>query len=170
MPASYLNRSDGDIYILFLSGNGVVFQQPTQDYWFRAATKHGFLGKTSNGSDTPYYIPDIAASPLGCVSQHQYCISEQTRCGPLASPADALQGAFDALTDSSSAEASSRLTWFASILTQFPTSLEPVMATTGAEGLLARQELMQGIQVALSDNQWQLEVASLWATTLAVLQ
>ncbi|KAI3317152.1 hypothetical protein HD806DRAFT_551031 [Xylariaceae sp. AK1471] len=81
-----LSRSDGDVSIAFLEGNGVYFDKPMDDDWYRATVPGT---KITDGYGTSvYYIPEEPASPMGCVEQYQYCHAEQ--CGPLASFNDAI--------------------------------------------------------------------------------
>ena len=77
-PIDELLRSDGDLVLMFLSGNGVYFYEKSNDPWYRATRDNG------NG----IYQTDVAASPLGCVQQFQFC-DGGSKCGTLASLVDA---------------------------------------------------------------------------------
>ncbi|KAK9425400.1 hypothetical protein SUNI508_13074 [Seiridium unicorne] len=64
----------------------------------------------------------------------------------------------------------SRLQWFLDVLSYFPANVYEVVNTQGPTSLVARQGINGGLQGPLSDNQWQAEVTSWWATVLAALQ
>lgn len=91
-----LARQDADVHILFLSGNGVFFTQPSNDLWYRLIPKP-MRGPVLALNDSLFvidqYILREPASPLGCASQYQFCNSGTNECGPLASQLDAIAGA-----------------------------------------------------------------------------
>jgi hypothetical protein len=187
MPIPELERADGDTVIVFLSGNGVLFDQASDDDWYLATVPNAKVDSRRGSEATPTYRPLNAASPMGCVQQMQWCNSKYPRdrgCGPLASAYDAFLGAAplfnlteEELNDMNfsrpvlSKAAGARLTWTASIILNSPaSSLDQVLATLGANALTSQSYFYNGIQLPLSGSQWQDDVAHWWRTTLASVQ
>lgn len=181
IPIPELFRPDGDLSLVFLSGNGVDFLEETNDPWYRGA---GFLPDGAlYYTDEPdqqqtLYKPQDAASPMGCVMQFQYC-NAKGECGDLASYVDAIATAapfFDLTTEDMwvgtsepiSASAS-RFLWFGNIISS-AIDLNYLLQSLGASSLLSQQSLQQGCMGKLPDNQWQLDVTHWWGTVLAALQ
>jgi hypothetical protein len=129
-------EADGDILMVFLSPNGVVFSQATDDEWYRANVSGGYVA-LPDSPDAQVYWLDEAASPMGCVKQWQWCnlgLPQDHRCGPLASYYDAVYGAASLFNLTSkdleperpltSEELSTRLIWPALITYQYLLLLE----------------------------------------------
>ncbi|KAI0389429.1 hypothetical protein F5Y17DRAFT_472956 [Xylariaceae sp. FL0594] len=97
VPADSLARADADIYLLFLSGNGVLFWEPSEDEWYRIIeSSNKVLGLSDDEVSDHLYLPLEPASPLGCTDQYQFCnpaYQGGRACGPLASYLDAVAGA-----------------------------------------------------------------------------
>lgn len=180
---STLGNPDGHIVIVFLSGNGVPFLQKSDDAWYRA-TRLGTKLKTTDASGSgDSYLPSEAASPLGCVQQYQWCNSEYPvpdGCGPLAGFMDAAAGAFplfnltmedfEPARPSSSTERGSRIIW--PLLTEViaPLGIGDVVGEFGANALASQTLMEVGVQLAVAENQWQLDVTKWWNTMLAFQQ
>lgn len=136
-------RPDGDLYLIFLSGNGVDFLEQTNDPWYRGA---GFRPDgTIFNIDEPderhtLYKPQDAASPMGCIMRYQYC-NAQGQCGDLASFADAITSAapfFDLTTKDIRAgtfvpisASARRFSWFENILSS-ATDINHLLQSLGA--------------------------------------
>ncbi|KAI1129747.1 hypothetical protein F5Y10DRAFT_276535 [Nemania abortiva] len=169
VPSPKLRRDDGDSFIIFLSGNGVYFQEPSTDDWYKATKL--FEGNTSlsiSPSEFDSFIFDEPASPLGCVQQTQFCyegLPKGKRCGPLASFYDSMSAALEM---SPSQTASAQLNWIA---TQVDSGwISNIIKTLGARALTSQRDLVLGLQGPIAKNQWQLDVVYWWATTLAFVQ
>ena len=166
LPSSAFNHTGGDIQIVFLSGNGVVFAGESKDVWYRATRPFGNLGNTKNSwKSSATYIFKEAASPLGCVQQFQWCNPEYPipeGCGPLASSLDAFEGAFplfnltmeDWISDESlfahkglisNDERGSRLLWPFMVDATTTAGVEPFLAAFGAN-------LLQSVLASLGLN------------------
>ena len=68
VPIPELQRDDGDLYIIYLSGNGMRFSEPMAGEWYRATTPRGsVVSITPEGvsKERASYISDEAASPMG---------------------------------------------------------------------------------------------------------
>lgn len=181
-----LQRSYGDTSIIFLVGNGISFAEKTRDDWYRASTPYGYLNSTGNagGDAIQIYRSDEPASPLGCITQYQYCIvggSGKRQCGPLASRADSLAKAAltFGLTDegltstrsSSSGAKGSRFFWTTSIL-EYSTGIgmRDIVNHLGPRSLASQTGLAQGIQGPLPDDQWKHDVTRWYNASMAATQ
>lgn len=179
-PNTRLFRPDADSLLVFLSGNGVPFFEPTMDPWYR-----GFIpyANGTSGYIIPHdwnntvYRPDEAASPMGCLERYQYCNAER-KCGELASFHDAITAAAPFLNASSeeidgyanvSGRASSQFSWFQSIIHN-AYDLAPLLESLGAASLASRSNFEAGYVGRIPSNQWQLDVTHWWATLLAATQ
>ncbi|KAI3321171.1 hypothetical protein HD806DRAFT_546613 [Xylariaceae sp. AK1471] len=180
-----LVRSDGDVILNFLSGNGVLATAPITDPWYRMNVSGPSLKQLSTSQKLQTYMPEEAASPLGCVQQFQIC--NLTQCGPLASLADAwndaagifnvndslIDSAIDELLDkysSSGDEMATRFLWFANTQSTYPLTPFEVIVVLGPLILESRKKLESGLQGAIPNTQWQQDVVSWFQTTLASLQ
>ncbi|KAI9642009.1 hypothetical protein NHQ30_009880 [Ciborinia camelliae] len=181
-PDSTIFRSDGDVTVVFLSGNGVAFSQRLDDDWYRATVPGLNISSAGSPDARTTYKPEEAASPLGCVEQWQWCNSafeRETGCGPLASMQDALYGALslfnltskdlDTERPSSKSASGTRLLWPSMMQGQL-SSLWVMLGYLGAKSLDSQSLLYDGIQYSLPQNQWQIDVTNWWNTTLAAVQ
>ncbi|KAI0544175.1 hypothetical protein F4679DRAFT_591693 [Xylaria curta] len=182
-PIPELARSDGDTTMAFLSGNGVPFAQLMDDGWYRATDFLTTISHSSASGSQPVYRPSVAASPMGCVEQWQWCNSAYPKdrgCGPLAGQSDALYGAaalfnltsedLDSDRPVSSEASGTRLIWPALLTLGYPTALPSLLGHLGAKSLASQSRLYSGVQWPLPNNQWQLDVIQWWNTILAAVQ
>lgn len=177
-PNHNISRPDADVYIIFLSGNGVRFRKLNEDPWYRGFVPDGFQHLSSDAQrHAVVYRPDEAASPMGCIQQYQYCNAD-LQCGELASFADATakSAPFFNITleeiwgnANVSGPAASRFAHFQNIIyTAY--DLRSLLETLGIVSLKSRQSFVQGGFVYLPSNQWQIDVTHWWATLLASSQ
>ncbi|KAI8623054.1 hypothetical protein F5Y19DRAFT_405056 [Xylariaceae sp. FL1651] len=186
IAAPEIRRQDGDVLLIFLSGNGVLFDEPMDDEWYRATAvaRNITVQAGQYQYKTVSYISTEAASPMGCVEQFQWCntaLPKQTRCGPLASYFDSINGAAplfhltgsdldpDSRPSSITADGT-RLIW--PLLIQWSGAFGPVdvISKLGSKALASQSLLSQGTQLPLPRNQWQLDVMNWFNVTLASLQ
>ncbi|RDW59243.1 hypothetical protein BP5796_12167 [Coleophoma crateriformis] len=182
-PIPQLFRSNADLTLIFLSGNGVRFFEPMDDDWYRATLTTGDISFVQTQGNVSSYIPAGAASPMGCLEQWQWCNSAYPResgCGPLASKLDSLFGAAPMfnLTENelnfgdinSATAAGSRLYWITSMEAMDVDTVRTVLSELGATSLSSQSSLIQGIQYPLPQNQWQLDVTNWFNIVLATIQ
>lgn len=179
VPIPELSVSDADLLLVFLSPEGTVFLNRTDDPWYRGTVPGAFY-QVNLGSKHIVYLPEEAASPMGCVQRFQYCNSSK-ECGRLASSVDALASAmplfhlaqghvWSGLNSSQMPDATAkRFMMFQSTIHHSP-DLLLLLTTLGPSSLLSIQHLMQGLMGSLPDNQWQLDVSHWFAMRLASLQ
>jgi hypothetical protein len=195
VPIGAITRPDADVHLFFLSGNGVYFQEPTNDDWYRTQTTTTDVSLFSygivNAPDTePVYIPQEPASPLGCTDQYQFCSTAYpgtSGCGPLASIRDAIAGAgpfFDSsyadlakLTTSgfesvsSKTDSATRFLYFIASLFSIDRSITSIIAHLGPTGLASQKSLLGVFQQGkLPWDQWHMDVTHWWRISLALTQ
>ncbi|KAK8005991.1 hypothetical protein PG991_012288 [Apiospora marii] len=182
IPDRAINYTDGDVMLAFLSGNGVFFAEESNDAWYRTTrtTSAGLYSEQDEAHGTAYLTSE-AASPLGCVQQFQWCNPEYTipsGCGPLAGWYDAAAGAYPLFNltgddfilpgpSPSISERGGRISWATQIIDTDKFGIARNLQTFGAKALSSQTWLSTGIQMDLSKNQWQIDVANWWNTTLA---
>lgn len=183
IPIPELFRSDGDVSVIFLSGNGIRFYEQTEDAWYRATVPGYEIFDNIREGTRRVYWPEEAASPLGCVSQVQFCntaLPSDKQCGPLAAWNDALFESAPLFNmtgpqvfgeeDVPTSSPASRFMWIVLQLNNVAPKLEKLLDRLGAESLLSKANLMQGFMGPLPPNQWQLDVTHWWSTYLASIQ
>jgi hypothetical protein len=183
-PIPSLSRTDGDVVLIFLVGNGVSFEQRSDDDWYRAIIPDGHEVYSSvNGTAILEYRPAEAASAMGCVEQYQFCnaaLPEESRCGPLTGFYDAAMDAgplFGLTRDQVVGyktivpeRAGSQYLWFVNTLLSSSIFSTEVLSALGAKALASQYTLSFGLQGAISPSQWKLDVIHWWSATLASLQ
>ncbi|KAJ2976482.1 hypothetical protein NUW58_g8076 [Xylaria curta] len=183
MPISELTRSDGDVAIVFLVGNGVQFLERTDDAWYRATAKSAFIGNGQTTGETQTYRPTEAASPMGCVQQWQWCnlaYPKDVGCGPLASQNDAVEGAaplfnltsqdLGATWENGSTPVGTRLTWPLRVTLLSGSHIVYLLNNLGGKALTSQDRFYSGVQFPIPNNQWQQDVTFWWKTALSLIQ
>lgn len=183
MPRPELEVLDADTTLLFLSGKGVMFEEPSEAYWYEAITPLGKLYGLDFQGSLQVYRPNEEASPMGCVERWQWCNSAVPRnreCGALSSFMDSLYSAaplfnmsgadLDPARPSTSSPAGRRLIWLALIVSKYPTSLDSLLAILGPKSLDSQTRFGAGIQLRIERYQWQQDVTHWFATILASFQ
>lgn len=182
-PIPELFRPDGDVSVIFLSGNGIRFYEETEDAWYRAtAAGYRITDQTWEGTRRMYW-PEEAASPLGCARQIQFCntaLPPDKQCGPLAGWDDAVDESAELfnltrqqmLDDqfNSTDPTASRFLWVNEMLNHAVNDPVTIMQILGPSSLASKASLFQGFMGRIPTNQWQLDVAHWWSTWLASIQ
>lgn len=177
-------RKDADTDLYFLSGNGIISSQFSNDEWYhlnRTPSTILILNSTAANS-VQAYLPANPASPLGCINQYQFCNTAHqgtNGCGPLASLRDAVAGAlpfFDMTYDefrnnSFRSMTAARFLYFSNIYFAGYSPLPiRVLLQLGPTSLTSQKTLYGGIQGPLMTNQWQQDVAHWWDISMAIQQ
>ena len=177
LPIDSIYRNDADLSLHFLSGNGVVFLEPSDDAWYRVASRNFTVTLVSSNDTISRYMSSEPASPLGCIDQYQFCSSNGSggrgRCGPLASLRDAVDGALalfdtnyvDLSGNSATNRAAALFTYFSKAVTD--SMIINVVGHLGPASLLSQQYLLYGQQFFLNARQWQLDVKHWWDIVMA---
>lgn len=181
-PIPGLSNPDADTVLVFLTSNGIEFWDKTSDPWYRA-TIPGDILKEIGGGEAMIYQSEEAASPMGCISQYQFCNPSlsSNNCGPLVSWADAQVEAGPLFgisiadmqngtyTDPSTS-IGSRYAWVVEVLSYASSVVSNVILKLGPDALTSLKDLNDGVMGPLPTNQWQLDVRFWWATYLASVQ
>ncbi|KAK8062141.1 hypothetical protein PG997_014238 [Apiospora hydei] len=187
LPRKELMRPDGDTEIILLSGNGVLFNKKMADDWYRATVPSVNLTKPSLTETLQSYIFDMAASPMGCVRQWQWCnpsLPSEQACGPLASYLDSYYGAAplfgitdeemdpfsDSRQESSKSPGGSALIWAYKISNHNPFWLYQFLNMARSQFLSSEEQIYGAVAQGLPDDQWKRDVARWWETILATQQ
>lgn len=178
IPIPQLTVPDADLLLVFLSPEGIIYLNRTDDPWYRGTAAYVDAYKVEGGDPHTAYISDEAASPMGCTQRYQYCNSNK-ECGKLGSWADAASSAMplfhldpsdfwsDTSPDSIDGTAG-RFIWFQNTL--FGAGLTDLLTGLGPSSLLSIQHSFQNFMGPLPDNQWQLDVTHWFEMVLASLQ
>lgn len=174
---------DGDTVIIFLTGNGVLYEMPTEDDWYRA--NRVFSTITGPGLPTKQiWIPEEAASPMGCVQQYQICTANEESCGSPAGFFDAAAQVFEekgfnkseaiAATHNALGKVDdptvSRLQWLVA-LCQPRVDIGTVFVASGTQALASSTSFItHGLEGFLPADQWRTDMIHAWATAFAFLQ
>ncbi|KAI9151345.1 hypothetical protein HJFPF1_08547 [Paramyrothecium foliicola] len=188
-PNDDLKRDDADVFIFFLSGNGMYFIEPTLDPWYRATTPGPSISSLDTAGRRTIFTSDEASSPLACATQYQFCRGDPTEsgdasnCGPLAGQMDAMVGAaplFDMPADldailssevpSGLSKAASSFHWYLAIWQMTGFAPHTLFNTLGQSSLSSQQSIISGVQGPLPNNQWQTDITRLWNTSRATYQ
>lgn len=176
-----MQRNDADLYLIFLSANGVLFSEPTHDDWYRANNPCTQLYNNVDEGLRTFYCAEEAASPLACLEQYQVCNGDRSKCGSVGSFGDAWGNSHEVFNTTYNdmiraangeyiSDAVSRFTWFMSVTRMLPSSIGGLVRKLGTQGLASHRNLASGLQGPIPQNQWQLDVTHWWSTSLTLLQ
>lgn len=169
IPHPEIIRRDGDVTLIFLSGNGLLYVPQAGDEWYRATVRNGHVYRDNGTDRLDFYIPEEAASPLGCVEQYQWCRDpSRGQCGDLAGIKDALYNAapWFGLTNKDldperpviPNRLGSLLIWSYYNAIHSGTQLAGLINTLGPSSLSSHTVVRQGSVGKLERNQWQVDV------------
>ncbi|KAI0453580.1 hypothetical protein F5B21DRAFT_479152 [Xylaria acuta] len=183
MPRPEIRRSDADIELIFLSGNGVVFNKRTEDDWYRATVPFRPIYYSSAEGYDEGYRPETAASPLACAHQLQWCnpsLPKDQACGPLASEFDSYIAAAPLFNvteeelapdrESSHSALGSTLVWGRLMNSYNPCTLYQFLSQARSKALSSEKQVYGSVATGLPDNQWKLDVIKWWNMLLAAQQ
>ncbi|KAI1734534.1 hypothetical protein F4680DRAFT_470779 [Xylaria scruposa] len=179
IPIDEMARTDADVYLVFLSGNGVLFTEPSDDLWYHTSKTPLLINLQDQGLGVPLYAPQEPASPLGCANQYQFCSTSfqgLDGCGPLASLEDAVEGVgtffgADHKKDLTLTEAGARFLYFVRMFFTPPISDGPgILGHLGPTALTSQKTLFGAIQGRIASNQWQHDVSHWWDISMAAQQ
>ncbi|KAI1411759.1 hypothetical protein F5Y13DRAFT_200748 [Hypoxylon sp. FL1857] len=166
LPIPEFIKNDTDVFLLFLSANGLLFTNITTDSWYEATEIASPCGSCQ---DSLMYRQNEPASLLVCSEQYQICnpnIMGSSGCTPLLSISDLFNQSLSLYNDHSSKV---RLKWLSNIIGQ-SWSAPAAVAFLQARSLTARTSMIGHFQGPLAPNQWQLDVQHWHAITMASLQ
>ncbi|KAJ8124562.1 hypothetical protein O1611_g9078 [Lasiodiplodia mahajangana] len=125
-------------------------------------------GSEPTSSSVRAYLSTEAASPLGCVSQFQYCFPEL----PAGQNCTVLSGTYDSAQQVLQLGLSNatihRAFWIHNSFSAAAPALEQIRKTLDTTSLTSRFKLTSGTQGFLPSNQWQLDVKN-WNSVILTL-
>ena len=159
-PIPELALEDRDISILLIAPNSVIHLEQNNDPVFRAN-----VTRTIDGIER--YLPDRYVSPIACADAHKICNPNSGSCTPWQGSTQVLQSARKADVGLNKVQMA-----IAERLGIDLTSSTFYHAMwTRTQSFLRAHELVSGLtQLPLPDNQWEIEMASLFAVVLSRLQ
>ncbi|KAK7914182.1 hypothetical protein PG985_011885 [Apiospora marii] len=179
-PDPAIVRHDGDVTLIFLSGNGVNFESLGEDDWYRATAR--LHNSTFDSEARLEYRPDEAASPLGCIEQFQLCRDPALgQCGNLASGYDSVSSAapwFNMTAEevrgsarpTSPTKSGSLLSWIYLMLFNEAITVPSIIEQLGPASLASKDFVSQGYIDGIGKNQWQLDATRWFQIMLAGFQ
>ncbi|KAK4160457.1 hypothetical protein QBC43DRAFT_359640 [Cladorrhinum sp. PSN259] len=176
-PIPELQRTDADIFVFFLSANTVFFTQPTTDAWYNSSQHRELklretLRYANDVTNTTVWVAAEAASPLGCITQLSFCSPRPPRtpgdkCTPLSGiiglSEKAAQLGFDNY-------AVTQFSWLLMTFDFIHGLISNVVINMGDQALTSRYNLNGAHQAEVAPDQWQQDVLSWNAASLAALQ
>ena len=162
-PIDELMRHDGDVTVMFLAANSLLYLDEVLDPWFQATASENTI--LQNGVGDTYYSSDYYTSPLGCVDQFQFCNPITTDCTNLTSYYHAVYESWNLNMTPTQLVTIARMS--------LDLGFETMDGAVGGRGpnALRAQESISGIYSGpLPRNQWVVEVESWFQTGLAKLQ
>ncbi|KAL9106723.1 MAG: hypothetical protein Q9227_008292 [Pyrenula ochraceoflavens] len=163
VPIPELKQDNAETALFFLSAGQMQFLEPVNDDWYSAHQTGPSTSLVSSNDQLPVYYADRTANVLACVMKHQYCNSVSGGCTPLSSDMT------PSVAWSTKEQESAYNFWRVNVESQAITTLG-VPGEQGIASLKARSSLTNGIQGPLPPDQWQQDVLSWEATSLATLQ
>jgi hypothetical protein len=163
LPRAEYNISHGDTQVMFLRGNGVYFVQQSDDSWLSA-----HLRKYDSLNNQTYFTFDHLAHPMGCISQYQFCNSNQK-----SRPCSALSGILPAAAEAKfqlglSKTQSNVIDIFINAIYMLNTDVAHALGENPV--LLAGETFGNGVQLPLPTNHWVLEMQNAHNIALSMLQ
>jgi hypothetical protein len=163
-----LNHSDAEVTLIFLSAVPITYGSPEDDPIFAAHNAYTVDNET-------YYYADDYVTVIGCVEQHEFCLTQDRSQGSLpCTDLSSEKTVIDKLEVLYNNSAMSDAQWDTADRILY--SLDYATIHTAIESRLAfsleaSQSVYGGYQVLpLPNNQWQIEVYTWLTSALAYLQ
>lgn len=164
LPAPALNRTDADVSIFFLAPNSVAYLSPVEDPFFAANIP---TNVSDQGVNTTFFSPDYFVYVLACIDQYQSCNPTNGKCTSLTASNLLITDLEDLELNVAQTVANAHFMYSSSSQATYFSVI-----SRGANALRASQTLEQSSRLGagLPNNQWQLEVSSWFAVSMARLQ
>lgn len=167
MPIPALNRSDGDITLILLAANSIVYEKPVTDPFFAASTLKPVI--LDDGTNLTYYAPYSLVSGIACMDQHQFCNPTNRKCTDLTS-STALGINNDQFRQLGFKRAQYATAQHINVFTG-PLTTYSSVGIRGPNALRASETIHNDFfQIGLPNTQWMTEVSSWFAISMAKLQ
>lgn len=80
-PDKAVLRNDGDVSLMFLMANDILYYGKVEDPIFMATSD--VKSVIDDGQNVTLYTSDYFVNPLGCIDQHQFCNPVKGKCTKL---------------------------------------------------------------------------------------
>lgn len=160
-PVEPLTTTNGELSIMFLIQNNVIYREPCDDPWFAARLNYT--------NALTVYMPDVWVSPMACSQQYQICNphgSSSRRCTGFVARWD-LADAIASRLDLGLNQVYVAIR-FINIINMG--LLRGLIRTRKQNALRAQDSVVDLVQYYLPPDQWMREVSGWFDTTLALIQ
>ena len=174
IPELIPRNSSGEVFILFLQSDNVLFIQKPKDRWYGddmgpIQVSHLLKGSGTGAENVSMFRQNQPGSPLACHELQQYCYTGAKgtqKCTQLQGGMDAVGNIFAQLDP----EDEPWFNWFELTTVETGMATRSPLNLLGTRMLMARDSLNGPVLGQLPDNQWQLEVQHWHATAMADMQ
>ncbi|GFF64340.1 hypothetical protein IFM47457_06188 [Aspergillus lentulus] len=171
VPDSRINQTDADITMMMLNQNGVMYLQPSYDPWITADVENNLSVENTTYSKT-LWSKSYEANLLVCVDQYQVCNpsrSGDSGCTKLGSQMSTFLSAFE--TDGATPILGFNLRQLTTVARFLSANTDRSMFSNvngrGGAALNASMMVYLNLNSYIPPNQWQIEVWTWFATSLA---
>ncbi|GFF34148.1 hypothetical protein IFM46972_04136 [Aspergillus udagawae] len=170
-PDPRINQTDADITMMMLNQNGVMYLQRSDDPWITAEVENNLSLENTTFNKT-LWSKSYEANLLVCVDQYQVCNpsrSGDSGCSKLGGQMSAFLSAFELDGDMSTLGFNmAQLTTVSRFLSaNTDRSMYSSVNGRGGAALNASMMAYMNLNSYLPPNQWQIEVSTWFATSLA---
>ncbi|KAL9619578.1 MAG: hypothetical protein Q9160_005854 [Pyrenula sp. 1 TL-2023] len=158
-PINELFDGDGDVGLIFLSANDIIYPQVVNDPWYSAHQE--ITQDAAFGPNASTYLADEPTSVLGCKMQYQMCDLQSEKCSQLKGLQDT-----NSILPLPSTKMNETMSW----VWGFNPTLMDVLSTLKVSSLTSRFSLEESVGGPLPDYQWQLDVENWHNIILASFQ
>ncbi|KAI8710968.1 hypothetical protein NCS52_01510200 [Fusarium sp. LHS14.1] len=163
-PIEQLNRTDGDVSLIFIAPNAIMYSEKIHDPVFKA---NGTRLWSNSSNQEIWYRANKDLVILGCVDQVQECNPASGQCTDLTAKAhiSAQSEAFDPPLNVRQIATTARI-----VLYQLGLNMGNSVDYLGTTALLANDVTSANHSPGLPDNHWHIELQRWFETQLAKLQ
>ncbi|KAH7317088.1 hypothetical protein B0I35DRAFT_267343 [Stachybotrys elegans] len=159
-PIPGLGDHGGDLSIIFLLPNQILFSRPSQDDWYRATVPvsrvYQDMYDSTQSTASQLYGSDELAWPMGCVEKLQFCGSHN--CTGFGSRTDTREDILEVLGISSEFLGPA-------FYTSFVHTLPGLVTILGKKSLASRYKTTNGLHTNAKANEWHEDIVH-WAGTI----
>lgn len=159
-----MQRIDADVTMVFIAPNAITFVSPNDDPVFGASEVVANY-TLPDGTEVFAYTSNLYNGIITCTDQYQMCNPNNGACTPLVG-----ESSFSAESYKTEMNYGQEGAMFRFLLLLDFLSVSATVGQRGAQALVAQETVSTLSQKPIPNNQWQLEVSSWFAASLARLQ
>lgn len=165
IPIPDFNTTDADISLFFLTTNSLLYLHNTSDPFY-SAIKAGAVNDPHPGEPTELFYDPYLLNTIGCIDQYQFCNPAMSHCTQISSLYSIGAELYEIGYNKYQLATAESLAF-----SMFGSSMYAAVGLRGPSALEAQKTVYLLMQEAqLPSNQWQIEVSSWFAVSLAALQ